>query len=331
MAVGNATKIRKLLVGGFAGIGIAALVLGGLIAWPVRQPPELTSISTTGRAADRSGMPALERFQARDGTALAMRHYAPSAPAAPQVAIAIHGSSAASFNVHALAKALAAKGVETFAPDIRGHGASGARGDISYPGQLQDDLTDLVGTIRKTRPDAPITLIGLSSGGGFALRVAGSPIQDLFARTVLLAPFLGWKAPTSRDDAGGWASPDIPRIVGLTMLSRLGIACCESLPVIAFAVPPNSSSLLTSQYSFRLLREFAASRDYRDDIAAARKPIALFAGASDELMFAGKYQDSVGPRIPVKLIDGVNHLGIVGDPAALSAIVDDVVAAGAGS
>jgi hypothetical protein len=103
------------------------------------------------------------------------------------------------------------------------------------------------------------------------------------------------------------------------------------LPVIAFAVPPNSTSLLTAQYSFRLLREFAASRDYRDDIAAARKPISLLAGAADELMFADRYQDAVGARIPVKLIDGVNHLGIVGDPAALSAIVDDVVAAGAGA
>uniref|UniRef100_Q07HP8 Alpha/beta hydrolase n=1 Tax=Rhodopseudomonas palustris (strain BisA53) TaxID=316055 RepID=Q07HP8_RHOP5 len=331
MAVGNTSKIRKLLVGALAGVGVAALVLGGMIASPVRQPPELKSISTTGRAVDRSGMPALERFEARDGTALAMRHYSPTAPVAAPVAIAIHGSSAASFNVHALAKALAAKGVETFAPDIRGHGASGARGDVSYPGQLEDDLADLVGKIRETRPDAPITLIGLSSGGGFALRIAGSPIQDLFARTVLLAPFLGWKAPTSREDAGGWASPNIPRIVGLTILSRIGIPCCESLPVIAFAVPPNSTSLLTAQYSFRLLREFAASRDYRDDIAAARKPISLLAGAADELMFADRYQDAVGARIPVKLIDGVNHLGIVSDPAALSAIVDDVVTAGTGS
>jgi pimeloyl-ACP methyl ester carboxylesterase len=162
MAVSNASAISKPLFGALAAMCTAAVVLAGMVAWPVRQPPELTSISTTGRAADRSGMPALERFEARDGTALAIRHYSPSAPVAAQVAIAIHGSSAASFNVHALAKVLAAKGVETFAPDIRGHGASGVRGDVSYPGQLEDDLADLVGKIRKTRPDAPITLIGLS-------------------------------------------------------------------------------------------------------------------------------------------------------------------------
>ncbi len=76
--------------------------------------------------------------------------------------------------------------------------APGTRGDIAYIGQLEDDLADLVGEIRKTDPTAPLTLIGHSAGGGFALRVAASPIQNLFARTVLLAPYLGYDAPSSR-------------------------------------------------------------------------------------------------------------------------------------
>ena len=89
-------------------------------------------------------------------------------------------------------------------------------------------------------PTAPLTLLGHSAGGGFALRVASSPIQNLFARTVLLAPYLGYDAPTNRPDSGGWASADIPRILGLLALRGLGIDCCEALPVLAFAVPPNS-------------------------------------------------------------------------------------------
>ena len=114
--------------------------------------------------------------------------------------------------IHALSDALAARGVETFAVDIRGHGASGTRGDIGYVGQLEDDLADFVAVVRKTEPTAPLTLIGHSAGGGFALRVAASPIQDLFARTVLLAPYLGYNAPTNRPNSGGWASADIPRV-----------------------------------------------------------------------------------------------------------------------
>jgi len=321
----------KAAVCGLALIGLTGSVLAILIATPLQRPPELTSISTTARAVDRSGMPGLDRFHARDGTELAYRHYPARAPADGQVAIVIHGSSGSSVAVHALAKGLAERGVETWAPDIRGHGGSGTRGDIAYPGQLEDDMSDFVGEIRKANPTAPLTLIGHSSGGGFALRVAGSPIQNLFVRTVLLAPYLGYDAPSSRKDAGGWASPDIPRFLGLSVLHRLGILCCESLPTIAFAVAPNSSAILASTYSYRLMRNFGSSRDYREDLSAAARPVALFAGAADELMFPDKYREAVGPRASVTLVDGVNHMGIVSDPAAVSAIADDVVKAGGGS
>lgn len=321
----------KAVLWGLATVGFAGLVLGALIASPLRRLPELASISTTARAVDRSTMPGIERFQARDGTVLGYRHYPARAPATAQVAIVVHGSSGSSIAVHALAKGLAEHGVETYAPDIRGHGASGTRGDIVYLGQLEDDLADFVGMIRKTSPAAPLTLIGHSSGGGYALRVAGSPLQNLFQRTVLLAPYLGYNAPSSRQDAGGWASPDIPRFLGLTALRRLGILCCESLPTIAFAVAPNSSAILASTYSYRLMRNFASSPDYRDDLAAATKPVAVFAGAVDELMFPGKYRDAVGQHASVTLIDGVNHMGIVSDPKAVSVIADDVVKAGSGS
>jgi alpha-beta hydrolase superfamily lysophospholipase len=321
----------KGFVWGFALIGVAGLLLAGLIASPVRRPPELMSVSKTAGAVDRSTMPGLDRFHARDGTEMAYRHYPARSPATGQIAIVVHGSSGSSVAVHALADALAKRGVETYAPDMRGHGGSGTRGDIVYLGQLEDDLADFVGDIRKTHPAAPLTLLGHSSGGGFALRVAGSPIQNLFVRTVLLAPYLGYDAPSSRQNAGGWASPDLPRFIGLSVLRRLGIVCCESLPTIAFAVGPNTSAILASTYSYRLMRNFGITRDYRDDLAAAGKPVAVFAGAADELMFPDKYSEAVGQRATVRLIDGVNHMGIVSDPAAVSAIADDVAKAGSGS
>jgi alpha-beta hydrolase superfamily lysophospholipase len=321
----------KAVVWGFAFIGLAALVLAGLIATPVWRPPELTSISKTAGAVDRSTMPGLDRFHARDGTELAYRHYPTRSPATGQIAIVVHGSSGSSVAVHALADALAKRGVETYAPDMRGHGASGTRGDIVYLGQLEDDLSDFVGEIRKAHPDAPLTLLGHSSGGGFALRIAGSPIQNLFVRTVLLSPYLGYDAPSSRQNAGGWASPDLPRFIGLSILRRLGIVCCEQLPTIAFAVGPNTSAILASTYSYRLMRNFGTTRDYREDLAAATKPVVLFAGAADELMFPDKYGDAMGRHAPVRLINGVDHMGIVSDPAALSAIADDVAKTGSGS
>jgi alpha-beta hydrolase superfamily lysophospholipase len=308
-------------------VGAVALLLTALVATPLTRPPELHSLSASRSTIDFSALPAIERFQARDGTMLGFRHYAASGPATGRAAIVIHGSSGSSgTSIHPLSAALASRGVETWAIDIRGHGTSGTRGDIAYVGQLEDDLADFVAVVRKTAPTLPLTLIGHSAGGGFALRVAGSPIQHLFVRTVLLAPYLGYDAPTNQPNSGGWASPDIPRVVGLMALRKLGIFCCEALPTLAFAVPPNSENLLVPAYSDRLMRNFA-TRGYRTDLAAATRPLTIFSGAADELMLADKYAEAVhavAPSVDVKLIDGVNHIGIVSASRAVSIIADDV-------
>jgi alpha-beta hydrolase superfamily lysophospholipase len=308
-------------------VGAVALLLTALVATPLARPPEMHSVSESRNGVDFSNLPAVERFQARDGTMLGFRRYPASGPATGRAAIVVHGSSGSSgTTIHALSAALAAHGVETFAVDMRGHGASGTRGDISYVGQLEDDLADFVAVVRTTTPTAPLTLIGHSAGGGFALRVAASPIQNLFERTVLLAPYLGYDAPTNRPNSGGWASADVPRILGLLALRKFGINCCEALPTLAFAVPPHSENILVPVYSDRLMRNFATG-GYRTDLAAATRPITIIAGADDEMMLADKYAEAahaVAPSVDVKLIDGVNHMGIVSAPAAISVIAADV-------
>jgi alpha-beta hydrolase superfamily lysophospholipase len=322
----------KAVVWGLAVAGFAGVALAGMIAWPLRQPAELASISESRKWMDFSTLPVVDRFQARDGTVLAYRHYPARGVPVGRIAILVHGSSGSSRSaIQALSQALSARGVENYAVDIRGHGESGTRGDIRYFGQLEDDMADFVAEIRKIHPAEPLTLIGHSAGGGFALRVAASPIQDLFARTVLLAPYLGYDAPSNRPDAGGWASPDIPRLLALQVLRRLGNDWAESLPTVAFAVAPNSAKILNPNYSNRLLRNFAASRDFRQDLAAARRPIAIFAGGADELMLPGKYEEIVGDRVPVRIIEGIDHMGIVGNPAAVSIIADDVATTGLSS
>jgi alpha-beta hydrolase superfamily lysophospholipase len=321
----------KAVFWGLAIAGFASLLLGALIAWPVQQPPELKSISAYRKLMDYSALPELSRFQARDGSALAYRHYPAQAPSTGRIAVVVHGSSGSSQGaVHALSMALAARGVQTYAVDIRGHGASGSRGDIGYLGQLEDDMADLVGEIRKTNPTASLTLLGHSSGGGFALRIAASSIQNLFTRTVLLAPYLGYDAPSSRPNSGGWANPDVPRFLALTLLRKLGMPWAESLPAIAFAVPPDSSQRLTATYSYRLMRNFAAS-DYRADFAAATRPVTVFSGAADELIDPTKFSETVAGHATVRIIDGIDHMAIVYDPAAISIIADDVATTGVSS
>jgi pimeloyl-ACP methyl ester carboxylesterase len=308
-------------------VGLVALTLIAMIATPLVAPPELRSISASRGTVDMSTLPPIERFLARDGTMLGFRHYPPSGPSTGRVAVVVHGSSGSSGNtIHALSVALAQRGAESYAIDMRGHGASGTRGDIAYVGQLEDDLADFVGEIRNAHPAAPLTLIGHSAGGGFALRVAGSPIQNLFARTLLLAPYLGPFAPTNYPNSGGWASADMPRILALTVLRRIGIDCCGALPTVAFAVPANSEQRLVPFYSDRLRANFGAHLDYRTDLAAVSGPVTIYSGTEDELMISGNYAEAVRgfPRVDVRLIDGVNHMGIVGRPQAVAAIAADV-------
>jgi hypothetical protein len=72
---------KRLLRGGFSalkwalcGVGAAALLLTALIARPLAPLPELKSISAARGTVDLSAQPAIERFQARDGTRLGFRH-----------------------------------------------------------------------------------------------------------------------------------------------------------------------------------------------------------------------------------------------------------------
>lgn len=315
-------------------VGAVALILTAMIATPLTRPPEMMSVSDSAKGIDWSTLPPMERFQARDGSWIGFRHYAASGPATGTGAIFIHGSSGSSATVnHALTHAMAARGVETWALDIRGHGGSGTRGDIGYVGQLEDDLVDFVAEVRKTAPDLPLTLVGHSAGAGFSLRVAATPIiQDMFVRTVLVAPYLGYDAPTNKPDSGGWVSVDLPRILGLTALRKLGIDCCAQLAVLAFAIRPNYEKILVSSYSDRLMRNFA-TRGYRADLPAVTHPMTIFGGAEDEMMISDKYAatvQTIKPSVDVKLIDGVNHMGMVTAPKAVNAIAEDVATRGAG-
>jgi pimeloyl-ACP methyl ester carboxylesterase len=317
--------LRRTVTVSLALLGLLGAVFLALIAVPVSRPPALASVNS-GPGRDMWDLPSLSRFQARDGTELAFRHYRPQSEGIDRVAVLVHGSSGGSRSMHTLGKAIAARGVETFAIDVRGHGASGTRGDIAYLGQLEHDLADLVGQIRVTRPAAAITLVGFSSGGGFALRVAGSRIQDLFARTILLAPYLGHDAPSSKPNSGGWASPSVPRIVALSVLHSIGVICCESLPAIAFAVPANSEKAQTGVYSFRLFANFGVVRDYRRYFVALTRPLTIYAGADDELMFADKYAGMVQdlPQADVKVLDGLSHMGLIYNAGAAATIAADV-------
>jgi hypothetical protein len=91
-------------------------------------------------------------------------------------------------------------------------------------GQLDDEMEDFIQVMRPTYPSKKWTLLGFSSGAGFALRISGDPQGKEFDRFILLSPFLRYNALTPRQDAAKtnddahWYSVSIGRIIGLSFL-----------------------------------------------------------------------------------------------------------------
>jgi len=263
--------------------GLIVVVLGGFAATlafdaPVKPEP-LASISEPFANVDFSDLPTEQTYVARDGVKLGYRTYEGGAA---QVVVLIHGSSDNGAGMHPLAKALRDAGASVYVPVMRGHGDSGRNGDIDYIGQLEDDLADFVkGKLQPLHPDASLSLIGFSSGGGFVLRAIASPYEKLFDRFIMISPALPQNAPTIRPDTGGWVSVAQPRIVALAILNRLGINWFNGLPIVAFATSPRVS-YLTSVYSFRLAVDFGAPREgYLTALGRSSKPAAVLVGSSD--------------------------------------------------
>lgn len=314
-----------------AGSALALILLAALAVTAVltfggpKTPPPLLSVSNPFKGVSFEGMPASTHFTARDGTPLAYRHYAAQAGAPSRGSVMlVHGSSANSQSVHPLAHVLAQAGYAVYALDIRGHGDSGARGQIGYIGQLEDDLEDFM---RAVQPAGPKTLLGFSSGGGFVLRMAGSARQALFDNFLLLAPYLRHDAPTARSggDVAGWASVGVPRLVALALLNRIGITGLNHLPVVDFAISDAPAAQLVPAYSYALTMNYAPHPDWQADLRGIQRPVELLEGADDELFRADQFRpalDAAGrPDIPVTLVPATGHINLTLTAAAHAAIL----------
>lgn len=234
----------------FAGSYLTAAVLMIMSGKPGKAHSGQNSIKFQELAVDFADIPQLKTFKARDGKKLAYRHY----PAeSRKVMILLHGSGWHSRYLHPLARFISHEGLaEVFTPDLRGHGRSPEkRGDVDYIGQLEDDLADFIALILAEDFGRTLILGGHSSGGGLALRFAGSPYRAMVDAFMLLSPFLKYNAPTMRPNSGGWANPHIRPIIGLTMLNNVGIRWLNYLPVIDFNMPAEvRDGTETLTYSF---------------------------------------------------------------------------------
>ncbi len=330
--------IAKVAAAMAALVALAVAVLGAMILFGGPEaPPPMASIVDTLRAARTAGPPPPEprHYEARDGAELAYRFYPPVADKTGTIAVLIHGSAGNSLAMDRLGRGLSRAGVAVYAPDMRGHGLSGEPGHIDSVETLEKDLVDLVAiVVRERHPDAPLVLVGHSSGGGFALRMAARDVGRLFDRFVLLAPYLGHDAPTSRPDSGGWVDAGVPRIVALSLLEQAGLDWLHHLPVLAFALPPardGAADRPTRTWSYVLMRAFGPGPDLVADASDAHAPVDVLVGARDRSMVARAYADYLapaGPDVSVTVLPGLDHMGLILEPRGVAATVRAVATVG---
>jgi alpha-beta hydrolase superfamily lysophospholipase len=314
-------------------IAIAFLTLAALIIFAAvlliilggpSQPPPMQSVRDPFKSVDFSDLPPVQRFTARDGVQLAYRTYGKVDTGNRSSVVLVHGSSSRSDSIHPLAKGFAQAGYVAYALDMRGHGESGTKGQISYIGQLEDDLEDF---LKASRPSGKKSLIGFSSGGGFALRFAAGARRKLFDNYLLLSPFLSQDATTYRPASGGWVSVGMPRIVVLVLLNGVGISWFNHLPVTSFALTPEAQKFLTPQYSYALAMNFRPHLDYRTDIAAASQPMEVLVGEKDDQFIPERFLpefSAAGREVPVSIVPGTGHIGLILTPVAVQAAVSAI-------
>jgi len=294
------------------GIYLALSTVLIVIGTPKKRISPQKSLAFNELRLDYSRLPKIQRFQARDGTPLSYRHYVSQSN---QIVILLHGSGWHSQYFLPLAGFLSSQGVaQVYTPDLRGHGRTPVRrGDIDYIDQLEDDLADFMAMIQHDHPHARLIVGGHSSGGGLAIRFAGSRYGKQVHAYILLAPFLKYNAPTIRGNSGGWAQSYTQRIIGLSMLNNVGIHWFDYLPVIAFNMPEEfRDGTETLIYSHRLNTGYAP-RNYKHDLTAITQPLLLIAGTADDAFIAEQFESVISQytAVQVSLLQEVTHMGVV--------------------
>ena len=219
----RAWRPRRREMGPVSAVGVVALVLLALLATPMQRPPELQSISRRPRHG-RSLQPA--RHRAVPG---ARRHLARLPPLRRDGrADGARGDRGARLfrlqrrhHPRAVAGAGRARRRDLCASTCAAT-ASPARAAISAMSASSRTISPISSRcLRKTVPSAPLTLVGHSSGGGFALRVAARRSRTCSSAPCCLRPISATtRRPRAAESAGGWAKADVPRIVGADGAAR---------------------------------------------------------------------------------------------------------------
>jgi alpha-beta hydrolase superfamily lysophospholipase len=233
----------------------------------------------------------------------------------------VHGLGEHSGRYEHVGDQLTAAGIDTYAYDHRGNGASGGRrGHVDRWSQLHDDLAERLAAVRAASPGRPVALYGHSMGGlvvaGYCLTdwpkpdlaVLGSPGLDstLSRWKLALAPLLGRLLPTLA----------VPNGIDGTTISRDPSVAAKS------AADPLCTSASTARIAAESLREQARVRALAP--GGLGIPTLVIHGEDDGLVPVGAsagFQDA--PLTTRRTYPGLRH-ELHNEPEG-PAVVEDVI------
>ena len=205
----------------------------------------------------------VQHVVARDGTPLVVRRWAVASGEPWASLVLVHGLAEHSGRYEHVGGQLAEAGIEVFALDQRGFGASGgARASVERWSQLHDDLEERVVAVRSIAPTRPLVLFGHSLGGLISLGYVldGRSRPDLL---VLSAPAIGANVPLWHRVLVGALVRVAP---GLLLSNRLDVDVLSSDPEVRgryLSDPLNQhkSTVRFARAAFAEQRRVAASLD----------------------------------------------------------------------
>lgn len=231
--------------------------------------------------------------------------------------ILIHGVGSNAYMYNKTAGLLQeATQAEVYAIDLRGHGQSeGNSGDVDYINQYVDDLAEIIGTIRKEKPNGKIIIAGHSMGGGVSLRFAMAKQYEQPDGFMLFAPLIGHNSPAFPQAQANeniaeepFMKIHIERIIGLTMLNEIENHDYDSLPVLFFNLP---EAVPLRKYTYRANKSMTPD-DYVAGLKAVNKPLLVIMGSEDEAFSATATKEAILTNSieEFQIINKASHNGV---------------------
>jgi pimeloyl-ACP methyl ester carboxylesterase len=90
---------------------------------------------------------------------------------------------------------------------------------------------------------------------------------------------------------------------------------------------PDNIESVTASYSLRMQENFEPHENYRADIRNSQRPMLVFVGNADELLFPDRFAnvfDSERPDVPVRILPGMTHSDMITKPLAIQTAVQAV-------